>query len=320
MHPSERQIFRFKMIASFIDDFKNYFENNDIEIRTKELISGLDEKSTNTVNTFIERYKLFMKAYDILGDNFFINPKDYLSNEEINQKPFPEKYKGKIAGKRYEDNVFINHCGLKSLNHKIREQIKNKDIIDGGAFVGDSALVFSEYRPKHIYCFEPTIKNQKLLNETIAMNNMDNVSVISMALSDKKGSGTINIAGPGSTLLAKNKTKPTQETNITTIDDFASDNNLNLGLLKLDVEGFEFNVIKGAVETLKKHKPILLISLYHRGEDFFEIKPFIEKLDLGYKFKIVKENNTLFYEILLIAYPDKQSLSAFFDAINTIKN
>ncbi len=303
MHPSEREIFRFKMIASFIDDFKQYFEENDLDNKTADLIRGLDEKSVQTVTTFIERYKLFMKAYEVLGDKFFIMPKDYLSLDEKNLRQIPEKYIGKIAGERYEDNVFINHCGLKFINRKAREKIKGRDIIDGGAFVGDSALVLSEYRPRHIYCFEPTQKNQKLLYQTIEMNKMDNVSVISSALSDESGSGIINIAGPGSSLMAKIKNKPKQETPITSIDEFAMENDLTLGLIKLDVEGYEYNVIKGAIETIKRDRPIMLISLYHRGKDFFEIKPMIEALDLDYEFKIVKENNTLFYEILLLAYP-----------------
>ncbi len=309
MDNSDRDIYRFKMVASFVDDFKEYFANNDIKKKTEQLLQGLDEKSTQTVKTFIERYELFIKAYEILGDNFFINPKDFLSIDEKHSRPIPEKYRGKIAGTRYEDNVFINHCGLKFINRKIREKIKGRDIIDGGAFVGDSALMFSEYRPRHIYCFEPTLKNQKLLNETIKMNNLDNVSVISSALSDKPGTGVMNIAGPGSSLMPKNKKKQQQETPITTIDEFTKEKDLRVGVIKLDVEGFEYNVIMGALDTIKRDRPILLISLYHRGKDFFEIKPLIDNLGADYEFKILKENNTLVYEIILIAYPKLQKKS-----------
>ncbi len=303
LHNSERELFKIKMVASFIDNYKEYFENNDIDARTADLVHGLDSKSVETVNMFIARYKKFIAAYEVLGDDFFINPKDFLSVDEKHLRPIPEKYIGKIAGERYEDNVFINHCGLRSINRKAREKIKGRDIIDGGAFVGDSALVFSEYRPNKIYCFEPTEKNRKMLDETIGMNDLgEMVSVVNMALGDKSGEGMMSVAGPGSTLLTKDK-KQQQPTQITTIDEFVIKNDINLGVIKLDIEGYEYNAIVGALESIKKYQPILLIALYHSGKDFFEIKPMIENLGLDYDFKIVKENNTLFYEISLLAFP-----------------
>ncbi len=53
--------------------------------------------------------------------------------------------------------------------------------------------------------------------------------------------------------------------------------------------------LSGAVETIKSQKPMLFISIYHSVEDFFEIKPWIENLDLGYKFEIIKEQPWTFY-------------------------
>ena len=44
----------------------------------------------------------------------------------------------------------------------------------------------------------------------------------------------------------------------------------------------------GAIETIKRDKPVLSISIYHTFDDFFNIKPWIENLNLGYKFKIIK--------------------------------
>ena len=46
--------------------------------------------------------------------------------------------------------------------------------------------------------------------------------------------------------------------------------------------------MKGALETIKEQKPVLIISIYHNYSDFFEIKPMIEDLNLGYKFKIIE--------------------------------
>ena len=74
-----------------------------------------------------------------------------------------------------------------------------------------------------------------------------------------------------------------------TIDSYVEENNLNVGLIKVDVEGEEKNLLKGAINTLKTQKPILFLSIYHSVDDFFDIKPWIDHLDLGYKFILSKE-------------------------------
>ena len=49
-----------------------------------------------------------------------------------------------------------------------------------------------------------------------------------------------------------------------------------MGLIKVDVEGFEPEVIRGALETIKKSHPVLVLSFYHTPEEFYEIKGYIE--------------------------------------------
>ena len=66
------------------------------------------------------------------------------------------------------------------------------------------------------------------------------------------------------------------------------ENNIEVGLIKTDLEGFEQSFLKVALETIKEQKPVLIISIYHNYSDFFEIKPMIENLNLGYKFKIIE--------------------------------
>ena len=51
----------------------------------------------------------------------------------------------------------------------------------------------------------------------------------------------------------------------------------------MDVEGSELKSLYGCLNTIKKYKPKLQISVYHRPEDLWEISNFIENLNLGYK-------------------------------------
>jgi hypothetical protein len=90
---------------------------------------------------------------------------------------------------------------------------------------------------------------------------------------------------------------------VTSIDNFAKD--MDIGLIKLDIEGAESEVIEGALETIKKHKPLLIISIYHTPKDFFEIKPILENLNLGYKFMIRHLLPTsTYHEYSLLAYSE----------------
>lgn len=79
-----------------------------------------------------------------------------------------------------------------------------------------------------------------------------------------------------------------------TIDEYVEKNNLDVGFIKVDVEGAEQKLIKGALNTIKTQKPIMFLSIYHNVNDFFEIKPLIESLNLGYTFKVSKERPETF--------------------------
>ena len=74
----------------------------------------------------------------------------------------------------------------------------------------------------------------------------------------------------------------------TTLDKFVRDNKIEVGFIKVDIEGFEMEFLKGAKETICTQKPAMLISIYHQPSDYFDIKPLIESWNLGYKFKIYK--------------------------------
>ena len=77
---------------------------------------------------------------------------------------------------------------------------------------------------------------------------------------------------------------------------------IEVGLIKVDIEGAEQDFLAGARKTIEKHKPVLLMSIYHNADDFFDIKPIIESWNLGYKFRIHKPvDYSVSREVLLIA-------------------
>lgn len=177
-------------------------------------------------------------------------------------------------------------------NFKNLQKIKQKDIIDVGGFMGDSAVIFEDFTDKKIHTFEATKSNFTLLLETLKLNNATRVVPINKGLGSQKQTLSMHTNGACSTLcddyIAFNKELKSEEVEIITLDSYVKENNIEVGFIKVDIEGFEQEFLKGAMETIKAQKPAMLISIYHNGADFFEIKPMIESWNLGYSFKIHK--------------------------------
>ena len=195
----------------------------------------------------------------------------------------------------FEPEVFYGKCGMdyiKNLN-----QIKNKNIIDAGAFIGDTAIILSDYTNKNVYSFEPFLQNYNMILKTIELNNKNNIIPVNVALgNENKEIGMDASIGAGCGLSIENA-KESDINNIKnkvkmiTLDSYVKENNIEVGLIKTDLEGFEQPFLKGAIETIKEQKPVLIISIYHNYSDFFEIKPMLENLNLGYKFRIIRNKS-----------------------------
>ena len=68
-----------------------------------------------------------------------------------------------------------------------------------------------------------------------------------------------------------------------TIDDFVRNNSIaKIDFIKMDIEGAELSALNGAIETIKKFKPMLAIAIYHSLNDFVDIPLWIKNLNLDY--------------------------------------
>ena len=86
-----------------------------------------------------------------------------------------------------------------------------------------------------------------------------------------------------------------------TLDEYVSEKNLDVGLIKVDVEGAEQLFLQGAKQTISEQKPTLLLSIYHSGDDFQKVKSIIDEWNLGYKFRLYKPlDGRILMETLLI--------------------
>jgi FkbM family methyltransferase len=167
-------------------------------------------------------------------------------------------------------------------------------VVDGGGCWGDTALYFADkVSPSgRVFCYEFDSANLKILEENLGLNPalQKRIDIVQNALWDKSGEAIEYAAhGPATTLNASGMSAAgsTSGSTVTTltIDDLAAQQKLErVDFIKMDVEGAELRALKGAESVLRKHRPKLAISLYHKPDDFVEIPEYLLNLDLGYRF------------------------------------
>ena len=175
----------------------------------------------------------------------------------------------------------------------------NTDIIDIGANIGYNTLMFSDYGP--VVSFEP------VFHEIVSLNVKNNslrhpVQVIPCALSDEKSVSEIHIPSCGcqsETLINYGGTGFNHDEDLKGEGMDVSCERLDdiytgiPSIMKIDVEGHELQVLKGATDTIKKHKPVLLIEIHEFSEDN-DVHTYIKSL--GYKDPKPRPEKVYLYE------------------------
>lgn len=198
-----------------------------------------------------------------------------------------------------ESSLWRYNLGLDVLPALIKESLKGKSILDVGAFWGDTSLLMLQYNPKEVWSFEPEEKNFQLLLKTIGNNKLEGIiKPVKLGISNNDSHAYISSAGGVSTLVEEGN----QQVEIKTIDTFVKDKCIEVGLIKMDIEGNEYNAIIGAEETIKKFKPLLIVSLYHTGKDFFEIPPLLKTWNPDYHFRFIDLAADDLNEKMLLAF------------------
>jgi len=160
-------------------------------------------------------------------------------------------------------------------NHKIS--------VDIGANLGSYTSRLTKYS-QTCWAFEPVPKLAKFLRRAFG----DKIIVKEVALSSKSGKAELVVPKnvyAFSTLEKDNSLENHKEiekilVEVRRLDDYDLK---NVGFIKIDVEGHEEEVLKGALNTLKNSKPILLIELEerHRSDAVHSARKFLE--GIGYK-------------------------------------
>lgn len=234
---------------SFYNLIKSLIDNKSNYIRCFELLE--DERSREIFDLII----MFRLTYDI----------------EYTYKAYELSLQD---GKQYFDS-------------KIVSPRENEVFVEGGGFNGDTICDFIDWnggRYKKIYFFEPDIN---MLNVAAVKLGQDKrIEYINCGLGARReylNYSSMNSTGGG--LFENHGAVETDRhsVEIVTVDEYIDD---IITFIALDVEGFEMNILQGASECIKEHKPRLAISGYHKPNDLFEIMDYVRSINSKYKIYI----------------------------------
>lgn len=199
-----------------------------------------------------------------------------------------------------------------ALNHSNNADIaasfcrQRRYCIQAGGNVGIWPLRFAASF-EHVFTFEPEEVSMRCLARNIA--GVKNIAAYSRALGPQADEGFVGVKREslgshylvGASLLEE--TGASNWTQMNSIDQFCADgevfrDDMPIDLIQLDIEGFEIYALRGAVETLKRCKPVLCLEVrsfpgrFAEGKD--ELKAFL--LEAGYRTAIELPGNDVIFK------------------------
>lgn len=172
--------------------------------------------------------------------------------------------------------------------HIVAEFVENikagNTCIDVGANIGHHAIIMSQAVKEGgiVYAFEPIPFIRTQMEESIVLNNIKNIQIFSEGLSDAEGELNLNINehNVGASSLVNPGDGVSLPVQLKTLDSYDFK---NIDFIKIDVEGFEYNVLKGAESTIAQCHPKILLEyspVYyqkHSPSDSKNILEFLKK-------------------------------------------
>jgi len=212
-------------------------------------------------------------------------------------KPF----RNQITSFHYNFKAGTEFKDIKKVMKDNKKHIFN--IIDGGSANGGTIIAWKKFFPKsYVYAFEP-IENEEIKK---VEESFSNVKVSFLALGSKEETKKLNVNKYSDTSSFYNNISSERnyqrekaiDVKVTTLDKWCNKNYVNANILKLDLQGYELEALKGAKEQLENNIECILIEasfkeFYVNQPLFCTIEEFLKKYNFtlynmykGYKSRI----------------------------------
>ncbi|MFC6687666.1 FkbM family methyltransferase [Jhaorihella thermophila] len=180
-----------------------------------------------------------------------------LGGERFRLDPYHSKFWRKAGSGAWEPETFA----------VLRAHLApDRDYLDIGAWIGPTVL-FGARRARHVWCFEPDPTAFRHLAWNIELNGLRNVSAFPVALSEGFGVARMASFGgeAGDSMSSLLNAGGAGATEVLTIgwEQFASAVDLSgVSLVKVDIEGAEFDLLPTLLPWLERHRPALFLSTH----------------------------------------------------------
>jgi FkbM family methyltransferase len=156
---------------------------------------------------------------------------------------------------------------------------RNDVFVDVGAHIGSYAIPIAKKAQK-VIAFEPNKDSFDLLTKNIALNHLTNIEAHNTAASKKRGAvpfmyghesiySMIINSGQSMNVEVTENVKPNSNDDIHLVNTTDLDSVLlkedRVDWIKIDVEGHEVDALEGAIQTIRKHKPKIIIEIWPRN-------------------------------------------------------
>jgi FkbM family methyltransferase len=229
-------------------------------------------------------YKIF-KAYFRILKLFKIRPPQFIQIivPEYNYKFYVRPSKEDLA--TYENKIF-----------QLFRPKHSDNFVDVGAHIGRYSIIAAKRIGSlgRVIAIEAHPETFELLKKNIELNGLHNVTTINSVVTSQEGRVRLYLPGQDSgftvyNTIMVNRAKPTEnflEVEANTLDNIVESTNITeVNWIKIDVEGAELEVLKGAVNTLSSNTDLTLLIEVHGDANY---KPILEVFE-EYKFQIVYE-------------------------------
>jgi FkbM family methyltransferase len=180
------------------------------------------------------------------------------------------------------------------------ENCADGDIVHAGAYFGDFLPALSRACTGTIWSFEPNPENYECAVETARLNGLRNVELMNAALGERSGEVTIltrddeglSLGGASRIVEERDRDKGGSllgeiVVRAATVDEVVSADR-RVSIIHLDVEGFEAVALRGAILTVRRWRPFLVLESLPDDAWFVE-----NVLDLGYRVEGTVDENTI---------------------------
>ena len=304
--------FRGYLVKSF-SDIKNQYKDFVIVLS----FASNREDVVEMLSTIDREYDMYVPDMPVAGVEEYFD-KDFYNNnyekilkaynclcDEKSRMIFSSIINYKLSGKM----KYLLECY--SDRDEIYDLMPNNNIsvvVDAGAYNGDTAREAKVYfsNLKRIYAIEPDKRNyKKLLKYSEAECDIDVITINSAVWNEDVNGSFFESGNRNSTAVATASFEHNSElVEMRKIDSIVTE---KIDYIKYDVEGAEREALIGSHETIDKYNPTLLISLYHRSKDIFELTNMMSEKYGFYSLYLRRLKCLPAWEIDLIAIKNKMS-------------